>query len=232
VWHGTDPTNKTRKIPGALKFIKLRVIPDQFYYNIEDVRTKDDALIKVKLMIFFELREIETMLNKTTDPVADFINAVTADVIAFASQLTYEEFMDNSGKLNVLDHYPQLLERSKRIGYEITKVVFRGYHASDQLQRLHDHAVEKRAQLKVKMEKEQQTQDLTDSKLLNEQQRSVMQQGLELETEKHKHTLEKEQLVHQLKLEEKEHEEKREREKSKKLAELEVRDGGCDRGKL
>jgi len=79
--------------------------------------------------------------------------------------------------------------------------------------------VEKRAQLKVKMEKEQQTQDLTDSKLLNEQQRSVMrelgahlcmtwsidisavdtrlvslfpaEQGLELETEKHKHTLEK-----------------------------------------
>ena len=37
MWHGTDETNKTRKIPGALKFIKLRVIPDQFYYNIEDV---------------------------------------------------------------------------------------------------------------------------------------------------------------------------------------------------
>ena len=42
--------------------------------------------------------------------------------------------MDNSGKLNVLDHYPQLLERSKRIGYEITKVVLQGYHAIDQLQ--------------------------------------------------------------------------------------------------
>ena len=42
--------------------------------------------------------------------------------------------MDNSGKLNVLDHYPQLLDRSKRIGYDVTKVVFRGYHASDQLQ--------------------------------------------------------------------------------------------------
>ena len=36
-WHGTDPTNKTRKVPGALKFTKLRVIPDQFYYNIDDV---------------------------------------------------------------------------------------------------------------------------------------------------------------------------------------------------
>ena len=38
VWHGTDPTNKTRKLPGALKFTKLRVIPDQFYLNIDDVR--------------------------------------------------------------------------------------------------------------------------------------------------------------------------------------------------
>ena len=37
VWHGTDPVNKTRKVPGALKFTKLRVIPDQFYYNVDDV---------------------------------------------------------------------------------------------------------------------------------------------------------------------------------------------------
>ena len=39
VWHGTDPGNKTRKIPGGLKFTKLRVIPDQFYLNIDDVCT-------------------------------------------------------------------------------------------------------------------------------------------------------------------------------------------------
>lgn len=37
VWHGTDPVNKTKKVPGALKFTKLRVIPDQFYYNVDDV---------------------------------------------------------------------------------------------------------------------------------------------------------------------------------------------------
>ena len=45
------------------------------------VRTKDDALITVKLMVFFELREIETMLNKTTDPIADFIKSVTHKVL-------------------------------------------------------------------------------------------------------------------------------------------------------
>ena len=37
VWHGNDPRNKTRKIPGVHKFNKLRVIPDQFYYNCEEV---------------------------------------------------------------------------------------------------------------------------------------------------------------------------------------------------
>ena len=45
------------------------------------------------------------------------------------------------------------------------------------MQRLHDLSIEKRAQLKVGMEEEQQRQDLTDSKLCNEQQRSVLREG-------------------------------------------------------
>ena len=45
VWHGTDPVNKTRKVPGALKFTKLRVIPDQFYYNVDDVSVYMHACI-------------------------------------------------------------------------------------------------------------------------------------------------------------------------------------------
>ena len=54
------------------------------------------------------------------------------------------------------------------------QVVFRGYHTSDKLQNLHDRAVERRSALKVQMESEQQSQDLTDSKLMNEQQRSIL----------------------------------------------------------
>ena len=42
--------------------------------------------------------------------------------------------MDSSGQLNELSHYHQLVERSKKIGYEVTKVVFRGYHAGNRLQ--------------------------------------------------------------------------------------------------
>ena len=138
-WHGTDKNNKTRKVPNALKFTKLRVIPDQvrrlaafgasraalaqrcapqMYYNVVDVRTKDDAVVTVKLMLFFELRDIERMLDRTHDPVADLCNAVTADVVAFASQLTYEELLAKTDLLNELETYSQLMTRSKSIGCE------------------------------------------------------------------------------------------------------------------
>lgn len=52
VWHGTDPSDKTRKVPGALKFTKLRVIPDQFYYNSADVRLPPSRLQSVILLLY------------------------------------------------------------------------------------------------------------------------------------------------------------------------------------
>lgn len=45
-----------------------------------------------------------------------------------------KEFVDNTGQLNILDNYPQLKERSKAIGYEISKVVYRGFQCNDKLQ--------------------------------------------------------------------------------------------------
>ena len=51
-----------------------------------------------------------------------------------ACLLSYDEFIDSSSQLNELKNYPQLMERSGTIGYEVTKIVFRGYHAGDKLQ--------------------------------------------------------------------------------------------------
>jgi len=79
-------------------------------------------------------------------------SSLTADVIAFGSQLTLvrlrpllyahsyyghcrlKEFVDNTGQLNILDNYTQLRERSKAIGYEVSKVVYRGFQCNDKLQ--------------------------------------------------------------------------------------------------
>ena len=66
-WHGEDPSNKTRKVKGALKFTLLRTIADHFYYNVSEVRTKDDTMITVKLMVFFQLMDINKMLDNTHD---------------------------------------------------------------------------------------------------------------------------------------------------------------------
>jgi hypothetical protein len=62
-WHGAK--GEDWKVPNALKFQKLKLTPDQMYINLKDVRTKDDALLNFKFMIFFELENIEQMLDQT-----------------------------------------------------------------------------------------------------------------------------------------------------------------------
>lgn len=133
-WHGADPRNPRRKVPHGLQFTKLWTIPDQMYFDVPEVRTADDALLVVELMIFFELADIETMLDQTHDPVGDFINAVSADVIDFVGRRAFEEFKQHTEKLNDLAAYANLTARASRIGYKISKVVYRGYLAGDKLQ--------------------------------------------------------------------------------------------------
>lgn len=72
------------------------------------MRTADDALITVKLMIFFQLSDVEKMLDTTHDPIADFVNAATADVIDFMSHNSFESFKQKTELLNSLDTYKQV----------------------------------------------------------------------------------------------------------------------------
>lgn len=178
-WHGADPKDHRRKVPSALEFEKLRVIPDQMYYDVESVRTADDALLTVKLMIFFELSQIERMLDQTHDPIGDFINAATADVIDFAATVPFEQFKERTERLSALETYPQLLKRAEGIGYRISKVVYRGYQASAPLQTMHDNAIEARTRLRLESETQQQAQDLADLKQRRETEREKERQSAE-----------------------------------------------------
>lgn len=209
-WHGSDPSHPERKIPGQLVFSKLRHIPDQVYINVPEVkisnyhlylftkvRTSDDALLELRFMVFFELDSVEKMLDRTHDPIADFINSLTAglldaavllliflDVIAFTSALTYEMFLEKTEMLNNLDIYHQLTvmyffciyfyeekHRAKSIGFKISKVAYRGY-SSPSLQKMHDDAIQARTQLRLEADTEEQAQQLADLKLLKETERS------------------------------------------------------------
>jgi len=185
-WHGSiSPENDGRKVKNALKFAKLRVCPEQTYFDVEGVRTKDDALVTVKVMIFYRLKDIDTMLKETHDPIADFINSVTSDVIEFVSGNSFEQFKAASDQLNDLSVYRQLTSRSKGIGFEVTKVVFRGYGAPTRLQKMHDDAIERRTKLALERENEDQEQHLLDMKLEHEQERQRKKREMEAEAKAH-----------------------------------------------
>jgi hypothetical protein len=199
-WHGADPFKPCKKIPRGLIFNKLRTIPDQMYFDVEDVRTSDDALVIIKVMIFFEIMDLNTMLAQTHDPVADFINALTADTIDFVSGLTFEEFKENTHRLNSLETYKQLVLRAERIGYRINKVVYRGYTSSPRLQEMHNNAIEARTKLKLEAETEEQSQEIADLKLERELDRSIKRREMEESEVRHENQLAR--LAHDEKLRE------------------------------
>ncbi|XP_076435615.1 uncharacterized protein LOC143275420 [Babylonia areolata] len=228
VWHGTDPNNKTRFIPKQNKFTNLRIIPDQFYYNVDEIRTSDDALIRVKLMMFYELNNLELMLDSTVDPMADFINCLCADVVAYAAKKTYLEFIEQVGELNDLKSFPRLVERCRDIGYSVTKVVFRGYHAHDKLQRMHDSAITQRTELKLSYEKEEQEQALVDAKLNADISRMEQEQKIEREALQNKHEMEKSKLIHTLKLEKQKHQQAKQKELQEHQARMQAKQSDED----
>lgn|GEM_PF-1832819 len=165
-WHGSAPgVGGYQKVPNALQFQKLWLMPDQMYHDVTDVRTADDAVLTIRLMIFFELRDIEKMLETTHDPIGDFINAATSDVIEFMSRHDFESFKRNTEKLNDLATYKQLSSRAEQCGYYMDKVVYRGYGAPARLQKMHDEAIESRTRLGLERATEQQAQELEDFKL-------------------------------------------------------------------
>ncbi|MCK6545363.1 hypothetical protein L6R52_05800 [Myxococcota bacterium] len=164
-WHGAAGDGTTRKIPGALVFQKLWMMPDQMYHDVTDVRTADDAVLTIRLMIFFELVDVERMLATTHDPIGDFVNAASSDVVELVGKLGFEVFKTSTDALNRAETYRQLEARAAEGGYRINKVVFRGYGAPESLEEMHDKAIESRTRLQLERATEQQSQELEDFRL-------------------------------------------------------------------
>jgi len=193
VWHGTDPENKTRMVPGLNKFHQLPTIPQNFYYNVREVRTSDDTMLTVKVMLFYEMVDVLKMMHASHDPIAD--------LISFVGPLTYKSFVDSTEKLSSLNTYPQLLQRAERVGFKVQKVVFRGYHASEQLQAMQNSSIESRTGLRLEREIQAMQQKLEDFKFKKQQERSTLEQDKEMKRQAHQQKLESLRQKHQLKIE-------------------------------
>jgi hypothetical protein len=172
-WHASHGGSRgEEKRPNALQFHKLWLMPDQMYHDVRDVRTADDAVLTIRLMIFFELIDIERMLDTTHDPIGDFINAATSDVVEFTGKRSFDEFKQQTEQLNELSTYHQLLHRADQCGYQINNVVYRGYGAPDSLQAMHDEAIQMRTRLQLEKATERQAQELEDYKLSCQMERA------------------------------------------------------------
>lgn len=186
-WHGSEGGSQgVKKVAKGLVFQKLWLMPDQMYHDVPEVRTADDAVLTIKLMVFFELVDIDRMLEATHDPIGDFINAATSDVVDFCGRRTFEQFKHDTGGLNELEAYRQLTARAAQNGYRINKVVYRGYAAPDRLQAMHDQAIESRTRLQLERATEEQAQTLEDFKLnaqMNRATRRRTEQTAEVEAE-------------------------------------------------
>src|SRR5262249_45107455 len=164
-WHGSQGGGGYQKVPNGLVFQKLWFLPDQMYHDVPDVRTSDDAVLTIRLMIFFELCDVTTMLDTTHDPIGDFVNAATSDVVEFTGKHDFVSFKKHTDRLNDLETYRQLVARASQCGYRINKVVYRGDGAPDPPQRMHDEAIEQRTRLALERATQEQAQDLEDFKL-------------------------------------------------------------------
>lgn len=173
-WHASRGGSRgVDKLPNGLQFQKMWLLPDQMYHDVKDVRTSDDAVLVIRLMIFFELLDIEKMLDTTHDPIGDFINAATSDVVEFTGRFSFEEFKKQTEHLNELSTYAQLLHRAEQCGYRINNVVYRGYGAPESLQKMHDEAIAARTSLQLDRDTEKQTQELEDYRLQCQVERSL-----------------------------------------------------------
>jgi len=213
-WHGTKTKDgkgsKTgwagdEKTPHALSFQVLRCMPDNMYYSVRDVRTHDDALITVHLMLFYELRDIETMLDGTNDLLGDFINAASADVMTFAASRTYERFLEDTAMLSETAQFPILGGRMEQTGSVLLKVVYRGYSASMALQEMHDEAISRRTRMRLESDGAREQEEQRAMALNARQQRSVQEQELKAAEERHALELQTMQREQERRMKDEEH---------------------------
>merc|ERR1719499_561093 len=134
------------------------------------------------------------MLDNTTDPFADIINATSADTIEWCVSKVFDEFLASADALNNLAVYQQLQAVALKIGIAVQKIVFRGYEAPEPLQRMHDNAIQERTRLDLMMKTEEEQQKLAEFKLQKESLRAAAEYEMQMKKVEHEMSMKTKQL--------------------------------------
>jgi hypothetical protein len=204
-WHAEDSQNPGRMIPNSAKFTVLTIKPDFFNYNVQQVRTLDDTLLSINIMVVYELNDVFRMLDMTQDPISDFVNAICADVVSFVGKHTFSEFLLHSQELNSFESYTNLTQRASRIGYSIKSIVYNGYQSSSILQDIQDEAIQRRTEIRLNTEINKEKEKIIDLRVVKENERLTRQMQLNEIKNDFVHRLNGEQCRHILQIEDIKH---------------------------
>eukprot|EP01047_Picozoa_sp_COSAG01_P044005 COSAG01_NODE_3945_length_5507_cov_8.483173_2_plen_533_part_00 len=165
-------------------FNVLKTLPDQFEVTIPRLRSFDNAAVKMDLMIFMQLVDVDKLLDATHDPLTDLQVSMTADLIEFVSDCTLDQLKERTHELNDLSMFKQSIARAQQIGYLVSKVTYRGYGFSEQIDTMLRQNLVTETKLKIEKQKEVKQQDIEDMKASKEIDRRLKWKEAEITTNK------------------------------------------------
>lgn len=143
------------KQPGALRFEMLRLQPTQAYFAFP-VRTADNAVLILKLMVFMEVKRPDLFVLRD-DPFAVMFNFIMAEATALVGSLSFDAFKQQPGS-RLQEHFAAAASNGKPVlhflqdeyGLDVSNVVMRGWMAEDrQVQKILDQAAAAQTQRDV-----------------------------------------------------------------------------------
>ena len=129
-WTGSWETGPdSEKVPGMINFEVLRLDNSQTYFSFP-VRTKDNVVINLKLMIFYEVSNLENLIRNTHDPMCEFYNKLQATITSQVAQKNFDDF-----KQSTWDYIGNLSNNEsinfENIGLSIDQIVLREWEPEE-----------------------------------------------------------------------------------------------------
>ncbi len=95
-WTGSGENGPdSEKVPGMVRFEVLRLDNSQTYFSFP-VRTKDNVVIDLKLMIFYEISNLENLIKNTHDPMCEFYNKLQATITSRIAEKNFDDFKQDT----------------------------------------------------------------------------------------------------------------------------------------
>ena len=164
------------------RFNVLKTLPDQVEVTIPRLRSFDNAEVSMDVMVFMQLVDVEKLLNSTHDPVTDLKVSITADLTEFVSKCTLDQLKERTHELNDLKMFKQSTQRADQIGYRVSKVTYRGYGFSRDIDAMLKQNLVDETKLKIEKETAVKEQDIEDMKSLRRVDRHLKEKEAEVTT--------------------------------------------------